>query len=248
MQNQLSGPIPDELGDLSNLTELYLGHNRLDAQIPPALGRLSNLIGLNLRENQLSGEIPSELGNLHNLESLDLAGNLLTGCVPAGLQDVTYNDFAELGLPFCGTVVPDIPDLAIEAFSVSWLEDSSGGPAGSLATGGLFQLSATVVTAALVWLRPPPSGTSQDGVEIESQPVRSLGAAQEESVYADLTAPSEPGIYRFDICVDPVLGEPNTANNCASGINIRILASETIAPDLVIADVTSAGPAVFSFI
>ena len=241
VQNQLSGPIPDELGDLSNLTELYLGHNRLDAQIPPALGRLSNLIGLNLRENQLSGEIPSELGNLHNLESLDLAGNLLTGCVPAGLQDVTYNDFAELGLPFCGTVVPDIPDLAIEAFSVSWLEDSSGGPAGSLATGGLFQLSATVVNRGIGVAPATTLRYLQDGVEIESQPVRSLGAAQEESVYADLTAPSEPGIYRFDICVDPVLGEPNTANNCASGINIRILASETIAPDLVIADVTSAG-------
>ena len=61
------------------------------------------VILLYLDSNQLSGEIPAELGNLTNLAVLYLGNNQLTGCVPAGLRHVAYNDFAELGLPFCGS-------------------------------------------------------------------------------------------------------------------------------------------------
>ncbi len=50
----------------------------------------------------LSGSIPQELGDLANLATLRLSGNSLTGCVPAALRNVPDNDFASLGLPFCG--------------------------------------------------------------------------------------------------------------------------------------------------
>ena len=65
--NQLTGEIPTELGNLSNLTTMSLWGNQLTGEIPTELGNLSNLQSLYLNYNQLSGEIPTELGNLSNL-------------------------------------------------------------------------------------------------------------------------------------------------------------------------------------
>ncbi|MCB0198900.1 MAG: hypothetical protein KDI03_02415 [Anaerolineae bacterium] len=63
----MSGPIPPELGDLSNLENLALEENHLSGSIPPKLGQLSNLCDLNLSENELTGTIPPQLGNLTGL-------------------------------------------------------------------------------------------------------------------------------------------------------------------------------------
>ena len=49
------------------VTHLDLRHNQLTGEIPEELGNLSNLTGLDLRHNQLTGEIPEELGSLTNL-------------------------------------------------------------------------------------------------------------------------------------------------------------------------------------
>ena len=84
-QNQLSGEIPPELGNLSYLTRLYLNENELSGVIPSELGNLSNLTRLYLAENQLSGEIPLELSKLYKLEVLGLSGNELSGEIPPEL-------------------------------------------------------------------------------------------------------------------------------------------------------------------
>ena len=99
--NQLSGSIPSELGNLDNLQALGLHDNQLSGSIPSELGNLDNLQALGLHDNQLSGSIPSELGNLDNLERLGLHGNEFSGCVPVKLFDMTSNDVASLGLPSC---------------------------------------------------------------------------------------------------------------------------------------------------
>ena len=70
--NTLSGSIPAELGNLTNLTNLDLSTNSLSGGIPSELGNLTNLTTLDLYNNPLSGSIPSELGNLTNLIDLFL--------------------------------------------------------------------------------------------------------------------------------------------------------------------------------
>ena len=95
-QNQLSGEIPAELGNLTSLTGLDLSHNQLSGEIPAELGGLTSLIGLSLRNNQLSGEIPAELGNLTSLTGLDLSQNRLSGEIPAELGGHDQPDRAEL--------------------------------------------------------------------------------------------------------------------------------------------------------
>ena len=83
--NKLSGPIPPEFGELSNLRWIQISSNTLTGAIPPQLGELSNLTGLFLFFNKLSGPIPPELGELSNLEWLGLSSNSLTGAIPPGL-------------------------------------------------------------------------------------------------------------------------------------------------------------------
>jgi hypothetical protein len=51
------------------VTWLDLSENQLSGSIPPELGNLANLQRLDLSENQLSGSIPPELGNLANMEA-----------------------------------------------------------------------------------------------------------------------------------------------------------------------------------
>ena len=83
--NALTGPIPEALGNLANLRELYLWGNELTGPVPEWLGGLSNLEWLYLSENGLTGPIPEELGRLSNLSVLALGGNELTGPIPAWL-------------------------------------------------------------------------------------------------------------------------------------------------------------------
>ena len=84
----LTGTVPPELGELSELRALHLYGNDLSGEIPLELGLLANLDTLDLGDNQLAGSIPSELGRLSRLVSLDLSANRLTGDLPAQLGDL----------------------------------------------------------------------------------------------------------------------------------------------------------------
>ena len=84
----LTGSIPSEIGNLTNLRSLSLGLNELTGSIPPEIGNLTNLRSLYLFVNQLTGSIPSEIGSLTNLTGLDLSYNHLTGIIPESICDL----------------------------------------------------------------------------------------------------------------------------------------------------------------
>ena len=60
--NNLSGPLPAELGDLAKLERMDFRSNNLTGPIPPELASLANLERMDLGSNSLSGPIPAELG------------------------------------------------------------------------------------------------------------------------------------------------------------------------------------------
>ena len=57
---------------IENIIELDLTSNNLSGEIPDEIGNLYNLVELNLNNNELSGQIPNQIGNLINLEYLSL--------------------------------------------------------------------------------------------------------------------------------------------------------------------------------
>ncbi|QCE01461.1 LRR receptor-like serine/threonine-protein kinase FLS2 [Vigna unguiculata] len=86
--NNLGGPIPRQLGNMSKLSELRMDHNYFSDSIPQEIGTLHNLEYLFLRANQLSGSIPLTIGMLTNLVTLDLSSNHLSGTIPS-LRNLT---------------------------------------------------------------------------------------------------------------------------------------------------------------
>ncbi len=85
-ENNLTGELPAELGNLIHLVELNLSHNNLTGEIPPELANLQEFLEeLNLSHNDMTGEIPPELSDLDNLLRVDLSHNRLSGRIPSGL-------------------------------------------------------------------------------------------------------------------------------------------------------------------
>lgn len=81
-KNNLTGPIPPEIGRLSGLRDLRLNRNRLTGTIPPQIGELGQLTRLGLGRNRLTGRLPAAIGNLERLQKMGLAGNDLEGPIP----------------------------------------------------------------------------------------------------------------------------------------------------------------------
>ncbi len=116
--NDLTGPIPAELGSLVSLETLDLGGNELTGPIPAELGSLVNLETLDLDENELTGPIPVELGGLVNLQRLDLFSNDLADPIPAELGSlVSLETLALGGNELTGSIPAGLRSLA----NLEWL-------------------------------------------------------------------------------------------------------------------------------
>ncbi|KAK4441534.1 putative kinase-like protein TMKL1 [Sesamum alatum] len=96
----LSGTLPKEIGELTNLKSLYLGVNSLSGPIPLELGYSSSLSEIDLSRNLLKGSLPTSIWNLcDRLVSLRLHGNSLSGALPEpALPDATCKNLQVLDL------------------------------------------------------------------------------------------------------------------------------------------------------
>jgi hypothetical protein len=77
VDNQLSGPIPAELGNLARMSTLRLELNQLSGRVPAALGNLRALEMFWAHNNQLTGFEPPAIGGMTYIETLDFRENAL---------------------------------------------------------------------------------------------------------------------------------------------------------------------------
>jgi Leucine-rich repeat (LRR) protein len=81
------------LGKLKQLRELFLDDNDFTGTIAPEIGQLVNANYLALAENHLTGVIPSTFGMMSNLQRLDLQFNNLVGRVPQQLINLPLGKY-----------------------------------------------------------------------------------------------------------------------------------------------------------
>ncbi|XP_027939689.1 receptor kinase-like protein Xa21 [Vigna unguiculata] len=87
--NQITGTIPERIGQLIGLTNFVVINNYLEGSIPDSIGKLKNLVRLALQENKLSGHIPTAIGNLTMLSEFYLHTNKFQGSIPLSLKHCT---------------------------------------------------------------------------------------------------------------------------------------------------------------
>ncbi|MGL5439795.1 MAG: hypothetical protein ACRDA4_05330, partial [Filifactoraceae bacterium] len=84
----LSGSIPEGIGNLENIKHIRISGNNVSGSIPDTIGNLSNLEFLDLQNNQLSGDIPESIGKLEAVKRINLDGNYLQGNIPQSIGNL----------------------------------------------------------------------------------------------------------------------------------------------------------------
>jgi Leucine-rich repeat (LRR) protein len=110
--NQLQGAIPNSIGALTKLQQLYFAGNNLSGIVPSTIGNLTSLILLNLSGNNLTGATDTWIANLTKLQKLFLQQNNFVYQIPASIANLTslvsvnlsHNDFEGLIPPIFGSL------------------------------------------------------------------------------------------------------------------------------------------------
>jgi len=110
--NQITGEIPSEIGNLTNLETLNLSNTQITGEIPSEIGNLTNLTWLRLSSNnQLTGKIPSSIGNLTNLAQLHITTNQLSGEIPVEILNLNLTNLALFNNQFSGVLPEEICNI-----------------------------------------------------------------------------------------------------------------------------------------
>ncbi|XP_062207649.1 receptor protein-tyrosine kinase CEPR2-like [Phragmites australis] len=83
------GDVPESIGDLKDLTWLFLGQCNLRGDIPASVFDLLSLGTLDFSRNQITGVFPKAISKLRNLWKIELYQNNLTGEIPSELATLT---------------------------------------------------------------------------------------------------------------------------------------------------------------
>ncbi|MBR2064029.1 MAG: hypothetical protein IJ971_04995 [Bacteroidales bacterium] len=104
---EVTGKIPETIGELSNLKEFNFRYCKLSGNLPASIGKINGLEHILLEQNQLQGSIPPEFAKLTNLETLELSYNALSGHIPDFICD--FKNLKELNLR-CNNFYGPLPE------------------------------------------------------------------------------------------------------------------------------------------
>ncbi len=113
--NNVTGKIPEEIGNFTNLKELILPFNHLSGSIPMSIEKLVSLEKLRFEDNNFSGSLP-KLTQLINLKFLGLSGNNFTGTIPSEYAQLTKLEYLDVFLNKLSGSIPDFSNLPLNKF------------------------------------------------------------------------------------------------------------------------------------
>ncbi|XP_065881319.1 receptor protein-tyrosine kinase CEPR2 [Euphorbia lathyris] len=83
------GEIPESIGNLKNLSLLFLANSHLRGELPESIFELPNLETLDFSRNKITGEFPKSISKLQKLWKIELYRNNLTGEIPPEIANLT---------------------------------------------------------------------------------------------------------------------------------------------------------------
>ena len=132
--NNLSGKLPDVLGNLTALTNLDLSINRLTGVIPATIGNLTALQSLSFAVNELEGGLPSSMVTCVALTQIALHRNNFSGEFPSVLTQMIWLESILLDQnDFEGRIPSEINNLK-ELHTLAIIENNFSGEFPSIAS------------------------------------------------------------------------------------------------------------------
>lgn len=116
--------IPDEIFDISTLTDLNLAYSMLAGTLSGKIGQLTQLERITLDGNSLTGELPSQLGQLPALKEIEMSNNEWIGTLPSSwagiisLEALFLNNYDEKTAGVTGSLaafsnMPNLRELSL---------------------------------------------------------------------------------------------------------------------------------------
>ncbi len=126
----LTGTLPESIGNLNELRYLYLNENNIGGALPASLWDLHHLVTMSLYFNQFSGTIPASIGNLQAIEQIDLSVNQLEGSIPAELGNATnLSSLLLVRNKLTGRIPASLGNLNLSELHLSYNQLTGGLPA-----------------------------------------------------------------------------------------------------------------------
>ena len=175
----------------------------------------------------------TSLGRTSSIGSIAAGGTYRTPCSTSAPSSPGRYYYGACVEPVAGE--PDTennctPSVAVTVVSANLVVGPPSVSDSSPAPGTAFTLSATVrntgdggsTPTTLRYYRSTDTTITTSDTPVSTAAVDGLAAAGTSSLSISLTTPSTPGPYYYGACVDPVIHESGTADNCSLSVTVTV--------------------------